>query len=144
MVNFEQLADEFSRRANNGQPISRCDVLEIHPDRQEVWFIEDTNLTHPRNPVPLWEDDVFEKNFRENICKMWGSLVVWHWARAISHPAIPVANVDLSKFGLVYLLRFPALDADQQLFLARPIKNLIEKLYRYRNGAFANVQFIEK
>ncbi len=138
-IDFEDLADQFSREMNGGTPIARCDELEVR--NNEIRLLENTNCTHPRNPKELWEKDVREEEVRENVKKMWGSYVVFQWARATleDFPRIKEQN---GRVKIFYVLRISPLQDNPRMACA--VGSLVDEINRFRNGAIEEVKFEEQ
>jgi hypothetical protein len=126
MKNFEHLADEFTHYFRI-ESVSRCDKVEI--SGQQIKLIEETQ--YGEGLKDLLDDKVFEKQVTENIKKMWGSFSILVWYLMHSDQ---VGSMAKSR---VFILAIPEYDPR----MARQLKNLMEELRKYRNGAFDSVNF---
>ena len=130
ILNFEEIADEYSTKINNGNSnmskISRCDYLVIKEN--EILFIEDTDFSRKDllNPIK------YSKEIIENIKKMWGSLSIFNLY-------IMDKNLldSISGRNRVYVL----LLNKENKKLSRIISNIMKALIKYKDSGYSHIKY---
>jgi len=130
ILNFEEIADEYSKKINNGNPnmskISRCDYLIIKEN--EILFIEETDFSKK----DLLNPNKYSKEIIENVKKMWGSLSIFNLYIMEKGYLDKISGKDR-----VYIL----LLSKQNRKFIRVISNIIKSLIRYKDSGYSYVKY---
>ncbi len=131
--NFEEIADIFSKELNNGITISRCDFLEITNDA--ILFREETDLS----VKDLLKPKEYTKQVRENVKKMWGSLVFFIWY--VDKECIDT-NLIKNRRKIYLLDLSKARNPSQFAKTARALSNMLKELQKFKNGGIDEIKVI--
>jgi len=132
ILNFENLADKFSKELNSGlsgtSTVSRCDKVII--DGEKVLFLEFTKVSAKKLYLP----NRFSNEVVENVKKMWGSLATFSWYLC-----------ENEKDSVEGKERFFILVLEEKLDSKhlRLIGNLLKAIRKFRNGGFSEIKYKE-
>ena len=104
--------------------LSHCDKLIF--DNNKILLIEKTVYIDK----DLLNTDVYNKEFAEIVKKMWGSFSILLWY---------INDKNLLKQDKIFIL-----NAKIDKRFIKVLGKLIRELKKYRNGAYYDIQFIEK